>query len=145
LASVTPCGRSLIWEAARLGPVFAAWVHNRGLRQVIPPNHRARLAATDRQAAGRSWVTSEPAAVIPYDLSRRWATAFQAARYDGNSTPTFPRPMGRNCGIAIFGPAIPARFGRRPPIAADHRRDIEAGGGVLAPPHSTVLTVTEQA
>lgn len=72
-----------IREATRLGPVSTAWVLARELREVAPPDPNARLAATTRQAAGRYGVTTELATVVPYDLPRRWATAFHAHGFNG--------------------------------------------------------------
>lgn len=130
-----------IREATRLGPVSTAWVADRELRRVSPPDRNARLAATTRQAAGRYGVTTELATVIPYDLSRRWATAFRAERFDGIRHQLRHDQRARPSGIALFGPAGPADLddGTEAPLTA---ADIEAAGvDVLPPPHSTVLTV----
>ena len=128
-------------EATRLGPVSTAWVADRELRRVSPPDPNARLAATTRQAAGRYGVTPELATVIPYDLSRRWATAFRAALFDGIRHQLRHDQRARPSGIALFGPAGPADLddGTRTPLT---NAVIEAAGvRVLPPPHSTVLTV----
>jgi hypothetical protein len=130
-----------IREATRLGPVSTAWVEDRELRQVSPPDRSARLAATTRQAAGRFRVTTELATVIPYDLSRRWATAFRAEHFDGIRHQLRHDQRARPSGIALFGPAGPTALdaGTRSLLST---ADIEtAGVGVLPPPHSTVLTV----
>lgn len=130
-----------IREATRLGPVSTAWVQDRELRQVPPPDRNARLAATTRQAAGRYGVTTELATVIPYDLSRRWAAAFRAHRFDGIRHQLRHDQRARPSGIALFGPAGPADLddGARSPLST---AGIEAAGvSVLPPPHSTVLTV----
>lgn len=130
-----------IREATRLGPVSTTWVQDRELRQVSPPDRNTRLAATTRQAAGRYGVTTELATVVPYDLSRRWATAFRAERFDGIRHQLRHDQRARSSGIALFGPAGPADLddGSRSPLAT---ADIEAAGvGVLPPPHSKVLTV----
>lgn len=130
-----------IREATRLGPVSTAWVADRELRRVSPPDRNARLAATTRQAAGRYRVTTELATVIPYDLSRRWATAFRAAQFDGIRHQLRHDQRARPSGIALFGPAGPAQLddGTRSSLTTS---DIGAAGvGVLPPPHSTALTV----
>lgn len=130
-----------IREATRLGPVSTAWVADRELRRVSPPDRNARLAATTRQSAGRYGVTTELATVIPYDLSRRWATAFRAHHFDGIRHQLRHDQRARPSGIALFGSAGPADLddGTRIPLTS---ADIEAAGvGVLPPPHSTVLTV----
>lgn len=130
-----------IREATRLGPVSTAWVADRELCRMSPPDRHARLAATTRQAAGRYGVTTELATVVPYDLSRAWATAFRAARFDGIRHQLRHDQRARPSGIALFGAAGSADFGdgSRSPLTA---ADIEAAGvAVLPPPHSTVLTV----
>jgi hypothetical protein len=130
-----------IREATRLGPVSTDWVQDRELRQVSPPDRNARLAGTTRQAAGRFRVTTELATVIPYDLSRRWATAFRAEQFDGIRHQLRHDQRARPSGIALFGPAGPAQLddGTRSSLTT---ADIDAAGVcVLPPPHSTVLTV----
>ncbi|HEX7323186.1 MAG TPA: RES domain-containing protein [Mycobacterium sp.] len=130
-----------IREATRLGPVSTAWVAGRELRRVAPPDPNARLAATTRQAAGRYRVTTELATVIPYDLCRRWATAFRAEGFDGIRHQLRHDQRARPSGIALFGPAGAADLddGTRSALTT---ADIEAAGvGVLPPPHSAVLTV----
>ena len=117
------------------------WVQDRQVRHVSPPDRSARLAATTRQAAGRYGLTTELATVIPYDLPRRWAAAFRAERFDGIRHRFRHDHRARPSGIALFGPAGPAQLddGTRLPLTV---ADIEAAGvGVLAPPHSAVLTV----
>lgn len=133
-----------IREATRLGPVSTAWVEDRELRQVSPPNRNARLAATTRQAAGRYGVTTELATVVPYDLSRRWATAFRAEQFDGIRHQLRHDQRARPSGIALFGPAGSAQLddGNRSALTPS---DVEAAGvTVLAPPDSAVLTVLPQ-
>ena len=130
-----------IREATRLGPVSTTWVQDRELCQVAPPDRNTRLAATTRQAAGRYGLTTELATVLPYDLSRRWATAFRAERFDGISHQLRHDQRARPSGIALFGPAGPADLddGTRSPLTT---ADVEAAGvDVLPPPHSAVLTV----
>lgn len=130
-----------IREATRLGPVSTAWAADRELRQVAPPDPNARLAATTRQAAGRYGVTTELAAMIPYDLPRRWAAAFRAEKFDGIRHQLRHDQRARPSGIAMFGPAGPADLddGTRTPLTVPA---IEAAGvSVLPPPHSSVLTV----
>ena len=130
-----------IREATRLGPVSTAWVADRELRRVSPPDPTARLAATTRQAAGRYGVTTELATVIPYDLSRRWAAAFRAERFDGIRHQLRHDQRARPSGIALFGPAGAADLddGTRSRLTT---ADIGAAGvGVLPPPHSAVLTI----
>ena len=130
-----------IRDATRLGPVSTTWVTGRELRQVSPPDPNARLAATTRQAAGRYGVTTELATVIPYDLPRRWATAFRAAQFDGIRHQLRHDQRPRPSGIALFGSAGPADLdeGTRTPLTT---AEVEAAGvRVLPPPHSSVLTV----
>lgn len=130
-----------IREATRLGPVSTAWVADRELRRVPPPDPQARLAATTRQAAGRYGVTTELATVIPYDLPRRWATAFRAAGFDGIRHQLRHDQRARPSGVALFGPVGAADLadGARSPLTA---AEVEAAGvAVLSPPHSAVLTV----
>lgn len=130
-----------IREATRLGPVSSLWVQSRELREVAPPDPNMRLAATTRQAAGRYGVTTELATVVPYDLPRRWATAFHAHGFDGIRHQLRHDQRARPSGIALFGATGAGSHlsGRRTTttIAA-----VEATGvQVLAPPRSTALTV----
>jgi hypothetical protein len=86
-------------------------------------------------------VTTELATVIPYDLSRLWATAFRSEQFDGIRHQLRHDRRARPSGIALFGPAGPADIddGTRTPLTI---ADIEAAGvGVLPTPHSTVMTV----
>lgn len=130
-----------IREATRLGPVSTAWVADRELRRVSPPDPNARLAATTRQAAGRYGVTTELATVIPYDLSRLWAAAFRAEQFDGIRHQLRHDQRARPSGIALFGPAGTADLddGTRSPLTT---ADIEAAGVAVLPlPDSAVLSV----
>jgi hypothetical protein len=128
-------------EATRLGPVSTVWVQARELREVAPPDPNARLAATTRQAAGRYGVTTELATVVPYDLPRRWATAFHAHGLDGIRHQLRHDQRARPSGIALFG-SIGARShdnGRQTRLSV---AAVEAAGvRVLRPPHSMALTV----
>jgi hypothetical protein len=130
-----------IREATRLGPVSTMWVQARELREVAPPDPTARLAATTRQAAGRHGVTTELATIVPYDLPRRWATAFHAHGFDGIRHQLRHDQRARPSGIALFGPtgAGSHHNGRQTTLTA---AAVEATGvPVLPPPHSTALTV----
>lgn len=130
-----------IREATRLGPVSSLWVQARELREVAPPDPSARLAATTRQAAGRYGVTTELATVVPYDLPRRWAAAFHAHGFDGIRHQLRHDQRARPSGIALFGPtgAGSHNHGRQTTLTG---AAVETTGvRVLAPPHSTALTV----
>lgn len=63
-------------------------------------------------------MTTELATVIPYDLSRRWATAFRAHRFDGIRHQLRHDQRARPSGIALFGPAGTAQLddGIRSPL-----------------------------
>jgi hypothetical protein len=130
-----------IREATRLGPVSTGWVADRQLRTLTPPNPRARLAATTRQAAGRFGVTTELATVVPYDLPRRWAAAFRAHGLDGIRHQLRHDQRARPSGVALFGSAGAAGLpeGTGEPLDAAHLR--RAGVQVFDPPSSTVLTI----
>lgn len=130
-----------IREAARLGPVSSLWVQARELREVAPPDPNARLAATTRQAAGRYGLTTELATVVPYDLPRRWATAFQSHGFHGIRHQLRHDQRARPSGVALFGPAGAGNHatGQQTRLTVEA---VEATGVlVLPPPHSTALTV----
>lgn len=130
-----------IREATRLGPVSTGWVLARELREVAPPDPNARLAATTRQAAGRYGVTTELATVVPYDLPRRWATAFHAHGFNGIRHQLRHDQRARPSGIALFGSTGAGSHddGQRTRLTV---AAVEATGvPVLPPPHSTALTV----
>lgn len=130
-----------IREASRLGPVTPNWVGEREVREVAPPNARARLAATTRTAAGSYGITTEFATLVPYDLPRRWAAAFRAHRFDGIRHTLRHDQRARPSGISLFGRAGAASWpdGRRQPL--DAAAMAAAGVEVLDPPHSAVLTL----
>ena len=130
-----------IREATRLGPVSSLWVHARELREMAPPDPTLRLAATTRQAAGRYGVTTELATVVPYDLPRRWATAFHTHGFDGIRHQLRHDQRARPSGVALFGPAGAGSHddGQQTTLTV---ADVEATGvEVLPPPRSTALTV----
>jgi len=129
-----------IREASRLGPVSTAWVEARELRQITPPDANARLAATTRQAAGRYGVTTELVTVIPYDLSRSWASAFQKHGFDGIRHQLRHDQRTRPSGIALFGPAGLAELDGGTATALTVDAVEAAGVKVFAPPHSAGLT-----
>jgi hypothetical protein len=130
-----------IREATRLGPVTPGWVAEREVCYVSPPNPRARLAATTWKAAGAYGVTNELATLVPYDVPRRWATAFRTHGFDGIRHQLRHDQRARPGGIALFGPAGAGSTpdGERRPLDA---AAVEAAGvRIIDPPHSTVLTV----
>lgn len=92
-------------EASRLGPVTPQWVAARELRTVSPPDPHVRLAATTRQAAGAYGVTTELVTVLPYDLPRRWASAFRGHGFGGIRHELRHDQRPRPSGVALFGPA----------------------------------------
>jgi hypothetical protein len=130
-----------IREASRLGPVSTDWVHARVLREVTPPDPDARLAATTRKAAGRYGVTTELVTLVPYDLPRRWATAFRAHGFDGIRHKLRHDQRARPSGIALFGMA-------GAPALSDGTRTTLTIAGVEAtgvevhpPPTAAALTI----
>jgi len=130
-----------IREASRLGPVSTDWVAARELRQVSPPDAKARLAATTRQAAGRYGVTTELVTVTPYDLPHRWAAAFRKHGCDGIRHQLRHDQRARPSGIALFGSAGLAAFDGGAASALTVAEVEAVGVKVLAPPHSAALTV----
>jgi len=130
-----------IREASRLGPVTPRWVAEREVRNVSPPNPRARLAGTTRKAAGSFGVTNELVTLVPYDLPRRWATAFRAHAFEGIRHQLRHDQRARPGGISLFGPAGAgaAPDGERRLLDIESVED--AGVRVIDPPHSAVLTV----
>jgi hypothetical protein len=130
-----------IREATRLGPVSTQWVHDRELREISPPDPRARLAATTHAVAGRFGVTMELATVVPYELPRRWAAAFQAHGFDGIRHQLRHDQRARPSGVALFGPTG-AGHGDDGNRTALTDKAVEATGvRVLPPPSSAALTV----
>jgi hypothetical protein len=130
-----------IREASRLGPVSPDWVAEREIRSATPPDPEARLAAVTRQDAGRFGVTQELFSMVPYDLPRRWATAFRAHAFAGIRHPLRHDPRSRPAGVSLFGPAGQgsAPDGRRERL---ERNAVEgAGVRVWDLPHSAVLTI----
>jgi hypothetical protein len=133
-------------EATRGGPVSTTWVADRELWTVTPPDAAARrLAATTHQAAARFGLTTELVTVVPYDLPRRWASAFHHAGYAGIRHELRHDPRARPSGVSLFGAAGP---GTHPDGEADR---LTAGGLARAgvqvldvPPaaHLTILSVS---
>jgi hypothetical protein len=130
-----------IREASRLGPVTPRWCAEREIRTAAPPDPEARLAATTWKAAGRFGITNELIATVPYDLSRRWASAFRAQGFDGIRHQLRHDQRPRAGGISLFGPAGAGQFpdGARKPLDAETAA--AAGVRVIEPPHSSVLTI----
>lgn len=130
-----------IREATRLGPVSTGWVHARELREVEPPDHHARLAATTRQAAGRFGVTTELVTIVPYNLPRRWAAAFRAHGFDGIRHQLRHDHRARPSGVALFGSvdATGLDDGAKTRLTSDpvQAADVE----VLPPPASAAVTI----
>jgi hypothetical protein len=128
-----------IREASRLGPVTPAWAADREVRHVIPPNPRARLAATTRKAAGAYGVTNELMTMLPYDLPREWAAAFRAHGFGGIRHILRHDSRARPGGISWFGGVgdDPGRERRRHAL---NGAALEAAGvRVIDVPHSSVL------
>ncbi len=130
-----------IREATRLGPVSTLWVQARELREVAPPDPNARLAATTRQAAGRYGVTTELVTVVPYDLPRRWATAFHAHGFNGIRHQFRHDQRARPSGIALFGTTGAGSHDNGQHTSLTVAAVEATGVAVLPPPHSTALTV----
>lgn len=130
-----------IREATRLGPVSSLWVQARELREVAPPDPNARLAATTRQAAGQYGVTTELATVVPYDLPRRWATAFHAHGFDGIRHQLRHDQRARPSGAALFGPMGAGNHADGEQTTVTVAAVETTGVPVLPLPHSTALTV----
>jgi hypothetical protein len=130
-----------IREASRLGPVTPAWIAERELRHVSPPDPRARLAATTRKAAGAYGLTNELTTLLPYDLPREWAAAFRAHGFGGIRHILRHDPRARPGGISWFGRVgdDPGRERSREPLSAAAVR--AAGVQVLDVPHSSALRV----
>lgn len=130
-----------IREATRLGPVSADWVTERELRETAPPDPHARLAATTRKAAGNYGITTELVTLVPYDLPRRWATAFRAHGYDGIRHQLRHDQRARPSGVAVFGPAGASTLddGTRTRLTISA---VEAAGVHVHPPPTTAaLTI----
>lgn len=130
-----------IREASRLGPVSIDWVHDRELREVAPSDPNARLAATTRKAAGRYGVTTELATLVPYDLPRRWATAFRNHGFDGIRHQLRHDQRARPSGVAIFGPADAASRGDGTRTPLTGAAVAAAGVAVYPPPAAAALTI----
>jgi hypothetical protein len=86
-------------------------------------------------------MTTELATVVPYDLPRRWATAFRAHGFDGIRHQLRHDQRARPSGVALFGPtgAGNDQDGQQTTITI---AAVEATGvRVLPPPNSTALTI----
>lgn len=129
-----------IREGSRLGPVSTNWVTQRELREVPPPDPKARVAATTRKAAGRYGVTTELATLVPDDLPRRWAAAFRAHGFDGIRHQLRHDQRARPSGVALFGPAGASALddGLRTTLTV---AAVEAAGVTVCPP-PTAAAVT---
>lgn len=116
-------------------------MRDREVRQVKPPNPRARLAATTRKAAGKYGVATELATIIPYDLPLRWAQAFRAAGFDGIRHELRHDQRARPAGVSLFGPAGRSRDpdGQRRSLTPEIVRS--AGVAIHEPPHSDAVIV----
>lgn len=130
-----------IREATRLGPVTTDWVKRRELRQLEPPDVKARLAATTRKAAGRYGVTTELVTIVPSEVPRRWAAAFRAHGFDGIRHQLRHDQRARPSGVALFGPAGTATFPKGRADGLTGERVERTGVPVLPPPSSIMLTI----
>lgn len=128
-------------EASRLGPVSTTWVQARELRHVTPPDPGVRLAATTRKAAGGYGLTTELATVLPYDLPRRWATAFRAKGLGGIRHQLRHDQRAHSSGVALFGAAGAGAFDDGKPTPLTPAEAAAAGVQVLRPPSSALLTI----
>lgn len=128
-------------EASRLGPVTPAWVADRQLREVGPPNPHARLAGTTRQAAGDYGMTSELSTLVPYDLTRRWAAAFHAHGFEGIRHQSRHDQRARPSGVSWFGPSGVGAYPDGAPSPLTAARMHRAGVQVLPPPPTAAVTV----
>jgi hypothetical protein len=128
-------------EATRGGPVTALWVRDRELRQTKPRDPKARLAAVTRARAASFGLTSELTTVLPYDLPRRWATAFRRAGFGGIRHELRHDPRARSSGSSLFGPSDDPGWplGRRTRLSIDALA--AAGVSVLEIPSSDGLTI----
>ena len=130
-----------IREASRLGPVTPAWIADREVRHVTPPNPRARLAATTRRAAGGYGLTNELTTMLPYDLPRDWAAAFRAHGFDGIRHILRHDPRARPGGVSWFG-RVGDDLGHERRRHALNAAAVEAAGvQVVDVPHSSVVRV----
>ncbi len=130
-----------IREASRLGPVSTQWVRTRELREVAPPNPDARLAATTRKAGGHYGMTTELVTLVPYDLPRRWASAFRAHGLDGIRHQLRHDRRARPSGVALFGTAGASARGDGTCNPLTTRRVETAGVAVHPPPTAATLTM----
>jgi len=130
-----------IREATRGGPVSTTWVAERELRTVAPPDPNGRLAAATRQAAARFGLTTELVTVVPYDMPRRWATAFHQAGFAGIRHELRHDPRARPSGVSLFGPAGPGVHpdGEADPLTAGTLA--RAGVQVIDVPPAAHLTI----
>jgi hypothetical protein len=130
-----------IREASRLGPVTPAWIADREVRHVAPPNPRARLAATTRKAAGAYGLTNELITMLPHDLPRKWAAAFRAHGFDGIRHVLRHDPRARPGGVSWFGRRGDDPGGERTRHVLNAAAVESAGVRVVDVPHSSVLRV----
>jgi hypothetical protein len=128
-------------EASRLGPVTPGWVQARELREVAPPDPKARLAATTRRAAGRFGITTELSTLLPYDLPRRWAAAFRRHGLAGIRHELRHDPRARPSGLALFGSAGAPGWGDGERQRLSVSMVVGCGVQVLEPPQAAVLTI----
>jgi hypothetical protein len=130
-----------IREASRLGPVTPAWIADREVRHVTPPNPRSRLAATTRRSAGAYGLTNELVTMLPYDLPREWAAAFRAHGFDGIRHMLRHDPRARPGGVSWFGRIGGNPGGDRTRQALNAAAMKAAGVQIIDVPHSSVLRV----
>jgi len=128
-------------EASRAGPVTPRWVSERELRQVEAPDPTARLAAVTRAKAAAFGLTTELVTVTPYDLPRRWATAFRRAGLAGIRHELSHDPSARPSGVSLFGPAGDPSWPRGSGEPISGSRLEAAGIAILDIPPSAVLTI----
>lgn len=130
-------------EATRAGPVTPAWVAERVLHVLQPPDQAAQLAATTRAAAARFGLTKELVTILPYDLPQRWAAAFRRHGLAGVRHELRHDPRARPSGVSLFGPADDARWPAPPPRPITEADVRAAGVPVLPVPSSATLTILD--
>jgi hypothetical protein len=129
-------------EVSRAGPVTPAWVAERDIHSLAPPDPQARLAATSRGAAAAYGLTKELVTILPYDQPRRWAAAFRRQGLAGIRHELRHDPRARPSGVALFGAAGSASW---PGTArALTEGDVVAAGvRVLPVPPSAAVTIID--
>ncbi|HVA43299.1 MAG TPA: RES domain-containing protein [Acidimicrobiales bacterium] len=129
-------------EASRAGPVTPAWVAQRDIHSLAPPDLQARLAAATRAGAGAYGLTKELVTILPYDQSRRWAAAFHRQGFAGIRHELRHDPRARPSGVALFGPAGGASWPGNA-RALTEGDVVSAGVPVLPVPPSAAVTIID--